>query len=316
MTTPINSKLLDGHRHYIWPPTQESFSSVTTNLGALNKPFLVAWASKMAAEYAVTHWNELDQIIREGNPEEATKLIKGAHARYRDIAAGTGTIAHDCLEQIGWLRQLGEKYSPALVADGAVAKYIKDNKDVEGKITVDDVIPFIEAFEQFCEDFKPRWIRSESTVYSRKYGYAGTFDFIAEITLPGSVYISMLDCPEIADAIDENDFYRVIVLGDFKTGNNIYPETGMQLAAYRYGDFIGHQDESTLQWIEAPIPEVIGGVILHVRPHKYKLVPVRCDLEVFDYFLSLTTMHQWQTRVSKSALGKVLEAPPPLLTLG
>ena len=310
MTTPINSALLGGDRHYTWPPTGEVFSSVTTNLGALAKPFLVPWAAKLSAEYAVKHWNELDALIKGGDPETAKNLIKVAHKKYRDVAAGVGTIAHDCLDQISWLRQGGVDYNPGAIAQEALLKFGEDNKEAVASIKLSDLMPYIESFEQWCRDFKPRFILSESTVYSRTYGYAGTFDFIAEVTLPGFIYKWMVESPELAEEIDDNDFYRVVVLGDYKTGNSIYPETGLQLSAYRYGDFIGQQVDG--QWVEAPIPQVQGGLICHVRPKKTKASPVKCDLDVFDYFLSLTQAHRWRSQVSKTVLAKPLDPPPVL----
>jgi hypothetical protein len=37
------------------------------------------------------------------------------------------------------------------------------------------------GFDEFLADHAPRFLMAEQTVYSRRYGYAGTLDAIAEL---------------------------------------------------------------------------------------------------------------------------------------
>lgn len=70
------------------------------------------------------------------------------------------------------------------------------------------------AFQDFMQMYAPKPIHIEATLFSEKYSYAGTTDLIATLT-DGCTYIL-----------------------DFKTAKNVYPENGLQLAAYRHADFI------------------------------------------------------------------------------
>jgi hypothetical protein len=60
---------------------------------------------------------------------------------------------------------------------------------------------------------KLRPLAIEQVVWSTTYRFAGTLDFLAEITLPGHVA-------------------PVPVVGDIKTGKAIYDEAGLQVSAY------------------------------------------------------------------------------------
>lgn len=70
------------------------------------------------------------------------------------------------------------------------------------------------AFQGFLRMCAPVPLHVEATVYSEKHGYAGTTDLIASL----------------ADGLT----YDI----DFKTSKGVYPENGLQLAAYRNADFI------------------------------------------------------------------------------
>lgn len=134
---------------------------------------------------------------------------------------------------------------------------------------------YVEQFQKFLDDFQPNYLMMEETVWSNKHRYAGSFDAIAEI---GG---------------------EVIVL-DNKTTKSIYPEVGLQLAAYRYADHIVRSDGNT-----APIPSVSGGAVLHIHPDSYEFVPLRCDEAVFEHFLTLRAQFEWSD-FSKTVVGKPL----------
>src|SRR4029453_3802172 len=87
---------------------------------------------------------------------------------------------------------------------------------------------YLSGLDRFLADHTPGFLAAEQTVYSRRYGYAGTFDLLA--TLPG----------------------HGLVLVDVKTGNRVYPEVCLQLAAYAPADFIGQPDPIT----EQPLPAI------------------------------------------------------------
>lgn len=152
MTTPRNSTTTKSGRTYTWG--DESFTSVTTLLGALSKPALVNWAAKMVAEYAVDNGPEILALAK-ADREGAIRALKGSPWQKRDEAADLGTHVHDQIEA----RILGQ--TPA--APPA------------------DVAQRVAYFDAFCDDYQPAFEAAEATVYNRAAGYAGTLDSIAVI---------------------------------------------------------------------------------------------------------------------------------------
>ncbi len=152
MTTPAQSTQVDGSRYYMWPLTGETFPSVTTIINSLSKPALVNWASKQAAEYAVSNWKQVMQTILAQGPTEAVKQISGAHRRTLDDSSAIGTHVHANVQA-----------------------------SIEGR---DMLIPHPEHmrfFEAWKLVYKPEFVLCEATVYNRAVGYAGTLDFMARI---------------------------------------------------------------------------------------------------------------------------------------
>ena len=140
------------------------------------------------------------------------------------------------------------------------------------------VQPYLEAFQQFLADFDPAFTATEASVYSRAERYAGTLDSIVTLTLP----------------LHESASYIL----DAKTGKGVYPEVGLQLAAYRHAEFIGLPDGS-----EAPMPQVDGALCMHLTPEGYRIVEVRADDDVFAAFLYAREVFRFATDTSKSVLG-------------
>jgi hypothetical protein len=152
MTSPRNATTTNKGRTYTWG--NESFTSVTTLLGALSKPALVNWAAKSVAEYAVEHMPEI-YALAQADPAGAVRALKGSPWQARDNAADLGTAVHDHIEA----RIIG-KTPPEPTSD--VAKRLG-------------------WFEDFCNDYQPEFEAAEATVYNRRASYAGTLDSIAVI---------------------------------------------------------------------------------------------------------------------------------------
>ena len=139
-----------------------------------------------------------------------------------------------------------------------------------------DLEGYVEQFNKFLADFQPNYLMMEETVWSDSVGYAGSFDAIAEIG-------------------------GEVVIIDNKTTKSVYPEVGLQLAAYRYADHVVRPDGN-----KVPLPKGIsGGAVLHIHPDNYELIPLRCDEEVFEYFKVLRQQFGW-SEFSKSVVGKPL----------
>lgn len=132
---------------------------------------------------------------------------------------------------------------------------------------------YVNGFFKFVEDFKPTFLCTEQSVFNRTHGYAGTLDGIMRIGRTNYIF-------------------------DTKTGNRIYPEVALQLAAYRNAEFIGRQGTGE----ELPLPPIRKGAVLHLGPNTYSLVEVRIDEEVFDAFLSVKDVYYWSEGLSKLVL--------------
>lgn len=67
------------------------------------------------------------------------------------------------------------------------------------------------GFMQWNEDFKPETIASEQTIYSNKFKYAGTMDWIGYVKIKGK---------------------KELIIVDFKTGKSLYKSYDLQVASY------------------------------------------------------------------------------------
>jgi hypothetical protein len=110
---------------------------------------------------------------------------------------------------------------------------------------------------------------------SRKHGYCGTADWIAEID-------------------------GVTVLGDNKTGNGVYPEAAIQLAALGGCDCILRENGQ-----EDPVPPLGSLMVLHVRPRSWKLFEVTARVAAFRVFLAARNIWDWNNEIADQALRRV-----------
>jgi hypothetical protein len=235
------------------PEARKLIGSTTVIKKAL-PPYLVPWAAKLTAEYAVDNQPSWTGLDRAG----AVDLLKKAPDRSRDQAGDRGTIVHRFLELAARDEQPDEVY------DANVAGYIS-------------------AGLRFLNEWEPKFLWSEATVFHPELGYGGTLDFIAE--LPG----------------------LGLVVGDFKTSKGVYPEVAVQLSSYRYADHaVAHDDTGAL--VRLPVPEVAGGVVVHIKPDgTYDLRPVAADEAAFDVFRHCLTICDWKAR--SGVIARALPAP-------
>ena len=205
----------------------------------------------------------------------STGIPKPAIARW--VQYGTSTFAVDNLELVAKTLEADRKAAIDLIAQ---APYRESERamalgslihDICEAMVLGTALPkydpkhegFVDAFKAFVHDFEVEFEMTEATVYNRTYRYAGTCDFLARVPGYG------------------------LVLGDYKTtkpnartGHGIYPETALQLSAYRHAEFVGLPDGS-----EAPMPEVDVCWGVNLRPDGYRVVPVQADEDVFRTFL-------------------------------
>lgn len=248
-----------GKRFYSW--RNESYWSVTTILsGGLPKPALLPWGIKSVAEGAVANRAVLEQMFEScTTPKECSG----------------GSFCDACNQTVQWLKSRPYAHRDkaadlgTFVHDAAEA-YVLRKPFPAWPLNVK---PRMDAFVQFLDDYSPAYEATEASVYNRSEKYAGTLDAIA--TIGG----------------------RKLLL-DTKTGKGVYPEVGLQLAAYRHAEFIGLPNGD-----EGPMPAVDGAAVLHLpESGGYELLEVRADAEVFTAFLYVRECFRFQEELSKGVI--------------
>lgn len=215
----------DGRPRYTIDGKQAT--GVTTILGTINKPELQPWVARMCAKAAFINAKamsdeELEPMIAELNkyPKLSSKEAKAvgekyplfadaiiAHTKRSDDAKDIGTEAHADVE--AYIRyKMGE--TDSFTPNPATIHMVQPFIDwAEGRMPVKKPTY---KYDKNSIEISPttiKFLRAEQSVFSLKYFYAGTFDFLCEID--GKKYIC-----------------------DFKTSTGIYGrEYFYQTAAYR-----------------------------------------------------------------------------------
>ena len=141
----------------------------------------------------------------------------------------------------------------------------------------DDTQPYLDAFRAFSDRYeRSSFVSSEKMVWSLN-GYAGTYDLLMMIGAE-------------------------LWLIDIKTGKGIdYPEYALQLAGYRWADYIILEGNP----VRYDMPEVQRTGILHLRPDLYSDTGYRLYEVPTDYtddyipFLGLVEAYKWRQRRMK-----------------
>jgi hypothetical protein len=259
MTTPAQSKRKSsyGPRTYVWPPQPPHEFEVISTTSAINaglaKPFLTNWAAKLVAETAVEDLDIVQRMVDKGDAQGAVAHLKGAPYRKRQAAADRGTLVHAALEAyIAGKKPTEDELKEQFNEAGVPSKLWKSTR-----LMVDGLI-------EFMFDEEPDIIWTESTVYSRQHGYAGTADVIARMRVGGSV---------------------VPVILDVKTSKAIYDEVALQLASYANADFVGQDDGTELPLIPDRNP-IENGIVVRPKPGGgYEKVVFTLTPDVFQMFL-------------------------------
>lgn len=215
-----------GPRTYDLPPLKEGdpairVPSVTSILSALPKQdVLVPWAAKRERELVVAAaarvYGNLVQDAQEDpfnpdaplllprksvvTPEVFDELVRQelpkqkAHVTEMEEAAAIGTAVHAAIEA-ALLKEMGRPFEapPALTHPAAVEAFAR--------------------YERWRAEVSFEPVMAEEQVWSRTFEFAGTLDFLAHIKHPVSGR-------------------RILCLGDWKTSRGLYPEHGIQNAAY------------------------------------------------------------------------------------
>lgn len=155
---------------------------VTSCLNVVAKPAILFWGVNMACESMARNIQPgvaYDEIQIKTFLDEAKK----AHTVKKEKAADKGTFTHS------WVDEFIKDKAPAMPINEELRKSV-------------------EAFLSWRNAHDVEFLHSEVKVYSKKYNYAGTCDFIARVN-------------------------GELIIGDLKTSSGIYNEMGYQVAAYQ-----------------------------------------------------------------------------------
>ena len=261
----------DGEGNQYW--------SVTTILNqGIPKPALITWASAEASKSVIHHLakpleatrglleDALHTISHEDNPEwedVCDRLEKSVKA-YNDREIPLGMIASGVKTHVEKGRKVFSN-AHRQIRDEAADAGSEAHRAIELYILGEEVPELSEKaqasfdnFLEFVKEYEPTWEASELTVYNKTHKYAGTLDFIADI-------------PALGEGL---------TLCDIKTGKGVYPEVALQLAAYRFAEFA----ETANNNARVEMPETERAVVLHLRPDKWEIVPVKAEQEQLDMF--------------------------------
>lgn len=227
-----------GRNHSYTIDGKKALGVTTVLADAWPKPWMGFWAAKCVAQQAVDmNFDDLLKLRAMGR-DAAIAALKQAPWTQRDTAAVRGTKVHKLAEKA----QAGESVE-----------------------VPDELFGHVEAVVRFLDDWQVQPVLVEKVVGSYKYGYAGTFDLIADLP----------------------DGRRVLF--DYKTSSAIKPTTSLQLAAYRWADFYVADATIEIPMFEVGIDECKA---VHVRGDGYDVYPLDTDIPVFKAFLATLQVAQ------------------------
>jgi hypothetical protein len=278
-------------RGRIYTINGQSLWSVTTIIGnGLPKPAIAGWQARTIAEYAVANHRQLAAMLG------AVRLQQGPDGKLNghvvsDLDAVQGAV--DWLKGAPWRESERKMHLGSAVHAEAEAVQLGTPRP-EPPLTVRR---FVESFDHFLEDFNPEIEMTEATVYNLTENYAGTLDTIMVFRFGDLV---------------------VRLLGDFKTGKDIYSDVALQLAAYEHAESVLLDDGTSV-----PMPAVDGCFALHLREYDpafpaergYSLVPVATGKAAWDAFRYVREVMRWMEDTSKHVLSQPITNPEALAFL-
>jgi len=283
--------------------------SVTTIIGALDKPALLYWTGEETARAAIQQqatWRgmleDCDEACTHSNAREcpAVKWLRDARFRRpKDLLSANdlGTVVHALCEEyaLTGTRPDTDRIAAAIRSQGG--------KTVRVAAEAPVVTAMLDRFDGWLQRFTPSYQATEVMVASPTYGYAGTADGF--LTVDG--FRAIIDYKSSREPYDAQGKSKVP-----------YPEVAPQLAAYRWAElaavwrprrlekfrrryYLLSEDERAMA---VPVPEVDGGLCIHITPESCEAFPVRCDRSVHQQFLFIQEAARFSFETSKTVIGQ------------
>ncbi|MDT0267969.1 hypothetical protein RM844_16945 [Streptomyces sp. DSM 44915] len=210
-----------------------------------------------------------------------------AEAAVDQLAAVTSIAERDRSGAVDYLKGAHRRYTQSRADIGSEAHDTFERQirgERVGRVHR-DIEPYRVGFAEFLESVRPELVRAEDVAWSDRHDYAGSFDALLRVRLDEN------------GKPDENGEPALLV-ADWKTSRATYPDVGLQMTAYARADRIIAPDGTS-----EPMPAVDGAAVLHIRPEGWSFKPVRSDDEVFDVFLSLRHIFEWDREISRTVVG-------------
>lgn len=232
---PFTGRRNHGRTHSYLLDGQRTMSVTEIINKGYPKPALTTWAAKETATFVADNRELIWKLQR----DEMIDLAKGAPFRDRDRAAGRGTEVH------------------------RLARAITEHREVE---VPEELVGHVDAHMAFLEAWQPRNDHLEVSVYSRRWRYGGTFDWLTQI-------------PHLGDSC----------LLELKTNRSgPFGEAALQFAGYGNAEF--YLDD---QGCECAMPEIDWYGILWLRADGADLYRYDVTEEEFRVFLYCQRIAQW-----------------------
>jgi hypothetical protein len=255
-----------GGRVYANPRTGAIAVSITSVTKVKAKPAVDEWSKRKCGEYAADNIDGLYQRLHgktsddlKAERAQVVDLVRQAPDEHSNKASANGDLVHDAIDEF--------------YKTGALP--VVDDWPLTAK-------RMFRAFLKWNDRYRPQYVDSEFTVWSEKYGYAGT----ADLALIIAGHLALIDS---------------------KTGNGTYPEVGLQLAALAKADYIINPDGST-----RPLPSFERFAVLHIRPTYVDLEPINYIDYCFTAFRALRNVRWWDDYVALHVIGNATRTESPL----
>lgn len=256
-------------------------AGVTSILGnGVPKPALVGWAARTIAEF-VGERLELDPDTGAARADELIRALQKVDGenRYHKFPKD-GSISRlaivEVLKGLHW-NDRDRQARRGTEVHGYAQQIIEgDTIDVP-----EDLVGHVDSYLRFLDDFDVQPVLVEFVIGNRTHSYMGTGDLIADLC----------------------DGLRWLL--DIKTGRSgIYPETALQLSAYRNAEF--YLDGEGREHPMVPV-ERVGAV--WVRADGYDLIPLDAGPATYKVFRHVQQVARWQTETGDSAVMPALQPP-------
>lgn len=166
---------------------------VTSVVGVLDKPALIQWAAKQAAELAVNEWDRLGDLPVAQRLEELSR----AHRKTSTTAANRGTEIH--------------RYADKLLAGTEVH-------------VPDELAGPVNAYARHLDRWKIEPIAAETPVGHPDYGFAGTADLWGRVGVRDNA-VALLDVKTGKGVYDETG----LQLAAYRYSAIMQPEKGVEI---------------------------------------------------------------------------------------